>query len=74
MITGEITSIDLPKANVLQFVTEDGGIVSARPSGTEPKIKFYCSVNTELESTDKYHETAASLDFVIDAILKDLGV
>jgi len=74
LITGEITSIDLPKANVLQFVTEDGGIVSARPSGTEPKIKFYCSVNTELESTDKYHETAASLDFVIDAILKDLGV
>ncbi len=74
LITGEITLIDLPKANVLQFVTEDGGIVSARPSGTEPKIKFYCSVNTELESADKYHETAASLDFVIDAILKDLGV
>lgn len=72
--TGEVTTIDLPKANVLQFITEDGGIVSARPSGTEPKIKFYCSVNTELESADKYYETAASLDFVIDAIMKDLGV
>lgn len=72
--TGEVTAIDLPKANVLQFITEDGGIISARPSGTEPKIKFYCSVNTELESADKYYETAASLDFVMDAILKDLGV
>lgn len=72
--TGEITPIDLPKANVLQFITEDGGIISARPSGTEPKIKFYCSVNTELESVEKYYETAASLDFVIDSILKDLGV
>ncbi len=72
--TNEITPIELPKANVLQFITEDGGIISARPSGTEPKIKFYCSVNTDLESADKYYETAASLDFVIDAILKDLGV
>lgn len=72
--TGKTSKIDLPKANVLQFITEDGGIVSARPSGTEPKIKFYCSVNTELENSTKYYETAASLDFVIDAILKDLGV
>lgn len=72
--TGEVIPIDLPKANVLQFITEDGGIISARPSGTEPKIKFYCSVNTVLESADKYYETDASLDFVIDAILKDLGV
>ena len=74
LVSGESTPIDLPKSNVLQFVTEDGGIVTARPSGTEPKIKFYCSVNTDLESADKYHETAASLDFVIDSILKDLGV
>ncbi len=72
--TNEVTPINLPTANVLQFVTEDGGIISARPSGTEPKIKFYCSVNTDLENADKYYETAASLDFVIDAILKDLGV
>tara|TARA_R110000868_G_scaffold410693_5_gene699868 strand:- start:48712 stop:50448 length:1737 start_codon:yes stop_codon:yes gene_type:complete len=74
LVTGKITPIDLPKANVLQFITDDGGIISARPSGTEPKIKFYCSVNTALESADKYYETAASLDFVIDSILKDLGV
>ncbi len=71
--TGEVTPIDLPKANVLQFITEDGGTVSARPSGTEPKIKFYCSVNTSLESAEKYYETDASLGFVIDSMLKDLG-
>lgn len=72
--TGTTSKIELPTSNVLQFITEDGGIISARPSGTEPKIKFYVSVNTNLESTDKYHETNASLDFVIDSILKDLGV
>lgn len=74
LATGEVTTIDLPKANVLQFVTENGGIISARPSGTEPKIKFYCSVNTSLESADKYYTVAEELDNTIDAILKDLGV
>lgn len=72
--TGVVTKIDLPKANVLQFVTADGGIISARPSGTEPKIKFYCSVNTELKDADSYYATAESLDAIINAILKDLGV
>lgn len=71
--TGEIKPIDLPKANVLQFITEDGGIVSARPSGTEPKIKFYCSVNSTLDNAAAYYETDASLGFVIDSMLKDLG-
>lgn len=74
LATGEVTAIDLPKANVLQFVTENGGIISARPSGTEPKIKFYCSVNTSLKSADKYYAVAEELDNTIDAILKDLGV
>lgn len=74
METGETTPIDLPKANVLQFVTENGDIISARPSGTEPKIKFYCSVNTSLENADKYYEVAEELDNTIDSILKDLGV
>ena len=49
--------INLPKSNVLQFVTEDGSKISARPSGTEPKIKFYFSVNTQLESIDRFDET-----------------
>src|SRR5690625_6261146 len=59
---GESTAIDLPKSNVLQFVTEDGGVVSARPSGTEPKIKFYCSVNAPLDSAKRYRDVARELD------------
>ncbi|MEQ9265957.1 MAG: phospho-sugar mutase [Balneolaceae bacterium] len=74
LVTGEVTAIDLPKANVLQFVTEEGGIISARPSGTEPKIKFYCSVNAPLESANNYYTVAEQLDNTINAILKDLGV
>ncbi|HEX7691056.1 MAG TPA: phospho-sugar mutase, partial [Sediminibacterium sp.] len=48
LVTGETWKIDLPKSNVLQFITEDGSKISARPSGTEPKIKFYFSVHTSL--------------------------
>lgn len=72
--TGTISPIELPTANVLQFVTEDGSIISARPSGTEPKIKFYCSVNTKLNNADDYSEVAEQLDQKIDLVLKDLGV
>lgn len=71
---GESTAIDLPKSNVLQFVTEDGGVVSARPSGTEPKIKFYCSVNAPLDSAERYRDVARELDTRIDRMLGDLGV
>ena len=56
LLTGNTETIQLPKSNVLQFVTEDGSKISARPSGTEPKIKFYFSVNTQLESVDKFEE------------------
>lgn len=66
--------IELPVSDVLQFVTEDGSIISARPSGTEPKIKFYCSVNGKLASKEAYKQTDAELDAKIDAIIKDLGV
>ncbi len=68
------TPIDLPKSDVLQFITEDGSIISARPSGTEPKIKFYCSVNTKLASKDAYEATNKALDEKIAGIMKDLGV
>ena len=71
---GTVTKIDLPKSNVLQFITEDGTKVSARPSGTEPKIKFYISVNTELGSKDDYDETKATLEANIDQIVKELGI
>ncbi|RVU00327.1 phospho-sugar mutase [Mucilaginibacter limnophilus] len=66
--------IELPVSDVLQFITEDGSIISARPSGTEPKIKFYCSVNGKLESKESYNETDAQLDAKINTIMQDLGV
>ncbi|MBW4889982.1 phospho-sugar mutase [Mucilaginibacter sp. HMF5004] len=66
--------IDLPKSDVLQFILADGSIISARPSGTEPKIKFYCSVTTKLASKEAFHATEKQLDTKIDDIMKDLGV
>ena len=66
--------IELPKSDVLQFITEDGTIVSARPSGTEPKIKFYCSVNTKLPGKDAYAEMDKQLDDKVNNVMKDLGV
>ncbi|MEX8548465.1 MAG: phospho-sugar mutase [Mucilaginibacter sp.] len=72
--SGNTTKLDFPKSDVLQFVTEDGSIVSARPSGTEPKIKFYCSVNAPLASKEAYHETDKQLEDKIDKMMKDLQV
>lgn len=69
-----VESLDFPTSNVLQFITEDGSVVSARPSGTEPKIKFYCSVNRKLVSASDVVETEKVLDQRVDAIMKDLGV
>ena len=70
--TGETTKIDLPSSNVLQFFTEDGSIISARPSGTEPKIKFYCSVNDTLADRPSFKATEKGLDAKIDKIMGDL--
>lgn len=70
--TGAVESIDMPSSNVLQFITEDGSTVSARPSGTEPKIKFYCSVNTELKNKTDYDALATQLDTKVDALMGDL--
>jgi phosphoglucomutase len=66
--------IDLPGSNVLQFFTDDGSIISARPSGTEPKIKFYCSVKTPLHDKSQFHMVEQELDTKLDRIMKDLGV
>ncbi len=74
LIDGTVSTIDLPKENVLQFVTEDGTLISARPSGTEPKIKFYISVNTSLSSVAAFDETELLLDAKIAQIVKDLNV
>ena len=72
--TNTTKAIDLPKSDVLQFITADGSIISARPSGTEPKIKFYCSVNGKLANKEAYKETDEQLEAKIDSIMKDLGV
>lgn len=62
LLSGTETPIDLPTSNVLQFVTDKGTVVSARPSGTEPKIKFYISVNSPLPSRDQYENIREKLD------------
>lgn len=70
--SGKTSKLDFPTSDVLQFVTEDGSIISARPSGTEPKIKFYCSVNGPLASKEAYLETDKQLEEKIDKLMKDL--
>ncbi len=72
LITGETWNISLPKSNVLQFVTEDGSKISARPSGTEPKIKFYFSVNTQLANAADFDEKYALLQNKINGIIADM--
>lgn len=70
--SGETTDLDFPKSNVLQFITADGSKISARPSGTEPKIKFYFSVNDNLESKDAFAKVEQGLNKRIDLIISDL--
>ena len=70
--SGDSYAIQLPKSNVLQFFTEDGTVISARPSGTEPKIKFYCSVKADLESRSQYDHVAATLDEKLDRVMEDI--
>jgi phosphoglucomutase len=72
LLTGEKWEIKLPKSNVLQFILEDESKISARPSGTEPKIKFYFSVNTKLDKAEDYDKVNTELDGKIKAIIGDL--
>ena len=74
LISGISEKLNYPSSDVLQFITEDGSIISARPSGTEPKIKFYCSVKTSLPDTDHFDRVSLELDQKTDQILKDLEV
>ncbi|RZL29399.1 MAG: phospho-sugar mutase, partial [Pedobacter sp.] len=73
LVSNTTKAIELPVSDVLQFITADGSIISARPSGTEPKIKFYCSVNGKLADKAAYKETDEKLDAKINGIMKDLG-
>jgi phosphoglucomutase len=70
--TGETGKITLPSSNVLQFILDDGSKISARPSGTEPKIKFYFSVNEKLSGRSAFDTTNDLLQKRIDAIIADL--
>ncbi|NAS30280.1 phospho-sugar mutase [Flavobacteriaceae bacterium R38] len=72
MINGEESPIEIPSSNVLIYYTEDGTQIAARPSGTEPKIKFYFSVNTHLESKDQFERTDEELNQKIDRIITEL--
>ena len=74
MSTGEVKIMDLPKSNVLIYHTEDGTKVAARPSGTEPKIKFYFSVQSKLDSVENAIEKEQELDAKIDRIIKEMNI
>lgn len=72
--SGQLSTIDLPKSNVLQFVLKDGSKISARPSGTEPKIKFYFSVQAPLDTAENFDVQWNVAGEKIDAIIKDLAL
>lgn len=73
-VSGEKEIIDLPKSNVLQFITEDGSKISIRPSGTEPKIKFYFGVKAKLNKREDFDDVNQQLENKIIAIQNDLGI
>jgi phosphomannomutase len=74
LLTGEKETMSIPKSDVLIYYTDEGSKIAARPSGTEPKIKFYVSVNTTLDSVDDFKEVNAQLDTKIKRILEDLKI
>jgi phosphoglucomutase len=74
LLTNEEETMHIPKSDVLIYYTEDGSKIAARPSGTEPKIKFYVSVSTTINSVNEIPATEALLDLKIKNILKDLKI
>lgn len=74
LITGEETAIDIPKSNVLIYQTQNGTKIAARPSGTEPKIKFYFSVKSKLSDISNAKEVEEELDNKIQRIIKELNL
>ncbi len=72
LLTGKVETIDIAKSNVLIYETVDGTKVAARPSGTEPKIKFYFSVNMPLDDIENATEVEAKLDAKIQRIIKEM--
>ena len=74
LTNGSKTPIDMERSNLLQFTTADSTVVSIRPSGTEPKIKFYFGVRAELNDTARFGEVQAELDGKIESIKKEMGL
>ena len=74
LANGSKTPIDMERSNVLQFTTADSTVVSIRPSGTEPKIKFYFGVRADLNDTARFGEVQAELDGKIESIKKEMGL
>ena len=72
--SGTTEDILIPKSDVLIYTTEDGSRVALRPSGTEPKIKFYLSVNSPLNSADEFSTTETLLNTKIDAIITEMNL
>jgi phosphoglucomutase len=73
--TGEVTKMDMPiTSNVLQYFTADGSKVSIRPSGTEPKIKFYVEVKGQMATKSDYDAAQEAAKAKINLIKKDLGI
>ncbi len=70
--SGESVSVEIEKSNVLQFFLEDGTKISVRPSGTEPKIKFYFSAGDKLVKPDDYEKKESELDAKIEAVINDI--
>ena len=72
LLDGSVSEMVIPKSNVLIYYTEDGSKICARPSGTEPKIKFYISVNATLDSVDDFEEVESILDQKIKNIIASM--
>jgi len=74
VMSGKVNDIDIPNSNVLIYTTEDGTKVAARPSGTEPKIKFYISVNDVMKDVNNFKSKNIELESKLDRIVAELGV
>ena len=72
--TGSKSKLNLPKSDVVQFIATDGTKISVRPSGTEPKIKFYFGVNGEMKTVNDYPKAVKEVDDKIVRIMKELGI
>jgi len=74
LLTNEVETMNIPVSDVLIYYTEDGAKIAARPSGTEPKIKFYVSVNTHINSIEEVDDAESHLDKQIKSILTDMNI